>query len=75
MAKIEIAEELVKNHKDSEVIDHLYSIMTGIIRNYNTALQAKSPEVLYGNLGDLAMVTEILKKMKERNTTNLQTAK
>lgn len=71
MAKIEITKELLERHSDAEIIDHLYSVLSGVMRNYNTALKTTSPEILWGSLGDIAMVTEVLSAMKKRNDDKL----
>lgn len=65
--KIDIVKELLEKHSDEEIISYLYKVMNGIAQNYQTAMKANQSEVLWGNLGDMVMVTAILKAMKVRN--------
>lgn len=71
MAKIDIVAEILSKHNDAEVIDHLYTVLRGVTSNYKTAIDTNTPEVLFGNLGDLVLATEILKGMKKRNDDRL----
>ena len=65
--KIDIVKEMLEKHSDDEVIVYLDSVVTGILQNYRTAVKQGQPELLYGNLGDLAMVASIIRAMKQRN--------
>lgn len=64
---INIVGELIEKHSDEEIIEHLDSVMTGVIKNYKTALEKNQPEVLWGNLGDLSLVASIVRGLKKRN--------
>lgn len=65
--KIDIVREMLEKHSDDEVIAYLDSVITGLLQNYRTATKQNQPELLYGNLGDLAMVASIIRVMKNRN--------
>lgn len=65
--KIDVVKEMLEKHSDDEVIVYLDSVMTGLLQNYRTAAKQNQPELLYGNLGDLAMVASIIRTMKQRN--------
>ena len=65
--KIDIVKEMLEKHSDEEVISYLDSVITGLLQNYRTATKQNQPELLYGNLGDLAMVASIIRAMKQRN--------
>ena len=67
---INLIEDALK-HKDDEIIDHLYKTMNGIVKNYGSASEKSAPELLYANLGDIVMVTQILKAMDRRNKDRL----
>lgn len=67
---VNLIEDVLK-HKDEEIIEHLYRTMNGIIKNYSSAAEKSSPELLYANLGDIVMVTQILKAMDKRNKDRL----
>ena len=64
---INIVNELINNHPDEEIIAHLDSVMTGVVKNYKVALEKNQPEVLWGNLGDISQVASILRALKKRN--------
>lgn len=63
--------EDVLRHKDEEIIEHLYRTMSGVVKNYGSAAEKSAPELLYANLGDIVMVTQILKAMDKRNKDRL----
>ena len=65
--KIDIVKEMLEKHSDEEVISYLDSVITGLLQNYRTATKQNQPELLYGNLGDLAMMAAIIRAMKQRN--------
>lgn len=65
--KVDIVKEMLERHSDEEVIAYLSKVMTGVAQNYQTALKANQPETLWGNLGDIAMVSSILRGIKSRN--------
>lgn len=69
MAKVDIEKELVEKHTEEELIAFLYKTMSGVVQNFQTTLKANQPESLWSNFGDVAMVTSILKNMKQRNDT------
>lgn len=68
-----IVEDILK-HSDADIIDHLSKTVNGIVRNYGTATEKNAPELLYANLGDLVMVSQILKAMDKRNKDRLAQA-
>ena len=65
-----IIEDIMK-HQDMEIIEYLSKTMSGVVKNYNTSLTQKSPEILWGNFGDIVMVNQILKAMDQRNKEKL----
>lgn len=67
---VDIIGDIMK-HKDEEIIEYLSRSMTGIVKNYNTSLTQKSPEILWGNFGDLVMIEQVLKALKNRNSERL----
>lgn len=58
--------EALDKHTDAELIAHMYGLMTGISKNYSIALEKGHSEVLWANLGDISLVTGMLKAMKKR---------
>ena len=67
MSQINIVGEMLEKHSDQEVIAYLDSIMTGLLKNYKTALEKNQAEVLWGNLGDISLVASIVRAMKKRD--------
>lgn len=65
--KVDIVSELLSNHSDEEIIAYLDSLATGVLQNYRTATKQKQPELLYGNLGDIALIASVIRSMKQRN--------
>lgn len=65
--KIDIVKELLEKHTDEEIIAYLDNMATGILQNYRTATKQNQPQLLFGNLGDLVMITSVLRAMKQRN--------
>lgn len=65
--KVEIVKELLEKHSDEEIIAYLNKVANGVAKNYQTSLEAKQPEVLWGNLGDVVLLASILKAMNKRN--------
>lgn len=65
--KVDIVSELLNNHSDEEIIAYLDSLATGVLQNYKTATKQKQPELLYGNLGDIALIASVIRSMKQRN--------
>lgn len=59
------------NHKDEEIVEFLSKTMNGIVKNYNVSLDKNSPELLWGNFGDIVMVSQALKAMDQRNKERL----
>ena len=64
---VDVVKEMLTNHSDAEVIAYLDSVMTGLLQNYKIATKQNQPELLYSNLGDIAMVASIIRAMKKRN--------
>lgn len=67
MAKIDISSELVLNHSDDELVEFLDSVLSGVLRNYQSALKTGQSDFLFGNLGDIVLVSSIVREMKKRN--------
>ena len=65
--KVDIVSELLNNHSDEEIIAYLDSLATGVLQNYKTATKQRQPELLYGNLGDVALIASVIRSMKQRN--------
>ena len=67
MAKVNITNELIERHSTEEIVEHLSTVMRGVVQNYKVAIEKNQPELLFGNLGDITQATSILVAMKKRN--------
>lgn len=62
-----IAKDIVDKYSTEEIISYLDSTMGGLLMNYRTAIKSNQPHVLFGNMGDIAQIKEILHEMRTRN--------
>lgn len=65
--KINIVEEIVKNHSQEEIIDFLATLLNGVLQNYRTAAAQKDGMLLFTNLGDLTLAYRIVKVIDSKN--------
>lgn len=69
--KVNITAELISNHSDEELIEHLSNVMAGVLKNYKIAVEKSDPVLLYANLGDISQVATILRGLHKRNQERL----
>lgn len=62
-----IEKDIVDKYTTEQIIAHLDSLMTGILKNYQTSVKTNQPHIIWGNLGDIAQAKAILHEMKKRN--------
>lgn len=62
-----VAKDIVDKYTTEQIIKHLDGVMAGILMNYRASIKANQPQVLYGSLGDISQVREILHEMHKRN--------
>ena len=67
MAKVNITNEIIERHSTEEIVEHLSTVMRGVVQNYKVAIEKGDASLLYGCLGDITQVTSILVAMKKRN--------
>lgn len=65
--KINVVEEIVKNHSQEEIIDFLATLLNGVLQNYRTAAAQKDGMLLFTNLGDLTLAYRIIKVIDSKN--------
>lgn len=65
--KVDIVKDVLEKHTDEEIIAFLLEAMKGVQRNYKNSVELKQPETLWSSLGDIIMVTAILREIKARN--------
>lgn len=69
--KVNITTELLNNHSDEEIIEHLSSVMAGVLKNYKIAVEKSDPVLLFANLGDISQVASVLRGLHKRNQERL----
>lgn len=62
-----LAGDLLDKYTQEQVIAYLDKLLSGILKNYQTAIKVNQPEVLFGNLGDVAQVRDIIHEMRKRD--------
>lgn len=63
----DMIKEALDKHSQEEIIEYLYTLTSGVLYNYNAAMKSKSPDTLYGNIGDITQMYRMLKEMNRRN--------
>lgn len=71
MAKVNTTAELISSHSDEELIEHLSGVMTGVLKNYKVSLEKGDSNILWANLGDLSLVSGVLRGLHKRNQERL----
>lgn len=69
--KVNIVAETIGNHSEEEIIEHLSSVMTGVLKNYKIAVEKSNPVLLFANLGDISQVASVLRGLHKRNQERL----
>lgn len=64
---MDIAKDIVEKYSVEQIVDYLDKLSAGVLKNYQTAIKANQPAVLFGNLGDLAQIRGILHEMNRQN--------
>ena len=64
---MDLAKDIVDKYTTEQIIKHLDGVMGGILINYRASIKANQPQILYGSLGDISQVREILHEMNKRN--------
>ena len=64
---MDITKDIVEKYSVEQIVDYLDKLSAGVLKNYQTAIKANQPAVLFGNLGDLAQIRGILHEMNRQN--------
>lgn len=68
---VNLVGDAINNYSEEEIIEYLYSVITGVVKNYKLAVEKGDSAILYGNLGDIVLVSSILRGLKKRNDERL----
>ena len=66
MAKINLTDEILK-HDDDEIIEFLFEKMKEVRLSYHGAMEQNDSSVIYTSYSDVALVTDVLRKLNRRN--------
>lgn len=69
--KVNTVAELINNHSDEEIVEYLNGIISGVVKNYKVALEKGDSNILWANLGDLSLVSGVLRGLHKRNQERL----
>lgn len=61
-----IEKDIVDKYSTEQIIAHLDILLGGVLQNYKTSIKANQPQIVWGNLGDLAQAKSILHEMRLR---------
>lgn len=64
---MDIAKDIVDKYTTEQIIAYLDKLSNGVLKNYQTAIKVNQPEVLFGDLGDIAQIRSVLHEMNKRN--------
>lgn len=64
---MDLVKDIVDKYSTEQIIAYLDKLMGGVLKNYQTAIKVNQPEVLFGDLGDIAQVKSVLHEMNKRN--------
>ena len=65
--KMNLASDLLDKYTPEQVTAYLNKLSAGILKNYQTAIKLNQPQILFGSLGDVAQLRDILYEMNKRN--------
>lgn len=71
---MDIAKDIVEKYPIERVIDYLDKLSAGVLKNYQTAIKANQPAILFGNLGDLAQIRAVLHEINKQNQERIARA-
>lgn len=64
---MDIAKDIVDKYTIEQIIAYLDRLSAGILKNYQTAIKVNQPQILFGDLGDIAQMRSILHEINKRN--------
>lgn len=70
-----LAGDLLDKYTPEQVTAYLDKLAAGVLKNYQTAIKVNQPQILFGSLGDVAQIRDILHEMKKRNDERLALSK
>ncbi len=59
--------DILDKYSQEQVVAYLDTLLFGVLKNYNMAIEKGTPEILYANLGDLVQARAILHEQRRRD--------
>lgn len=72
---MDLAKDIVEKYPIEQVIDYLDRLSAGVLKNYQTAIKVNQPEVLFGDLGDIAQIRAVLHTINKQNQERIARAR
>lgn len=64
---MDIAKDIVDKYTIEQIVVYLDRLSAGVLKNYQTAIKVNQPQILFGDLGDIAQIRSILHEINKRN--------
>lgn len=64
---MDIAKDIVDKYTIDQIVAYLDKLSSGVLKNYQTAIKLNQPQILFGDLGDIAQIRAILHEINKRN--------
>lgn len=64
---MDIIKDIVDKYSTEQIIAYLDRLSAGVLKNYQTAIKVNQPQILFGDLGDIAQMRSILHEINKRN--------
>lgn len=70
-----LASDLLDKYSQEQVNAYLDKLATGVLKSYQTAIKLNQPHILFGSLGDVARLRDILHEIHKRDEERAALAK
>lgn len=64
---MDLTKDIVDKYTIEQIIAYLDRLSAGVLKNYQTAIKVNQPQILFGDLGDIAQMRSILHEINKRN--------
>lgn len=70
-----LSADLLDKYTPEQVTAYLDKLAAGILKNYQMAIKTNQPQILFGSLGDVARLRDILHEIHKRDEERAALAK
>ena len=64
---MDITKDIVDKYTIDQIVAYLDKLSSGVLKNYQTAIKLNQPQILFGDLGDIAQIRAVLHEINKRN--------